>query len=274
MINRMNSTHKIIWGDRPRRQRGHWLLSGALGAKVTMRARFVVIVLFCICVSPLINPCGLFSLSAQAVPDSLGWTTSFEGDKEPSAREYYIRGLFHLQNGDYGEALESLQSAHTRLPEEPAVNHALSDTYVGLGDGVNAEYYAKTAVTLAPENIWYHLSLAGIYKTEGRTEAVLDTYRKAQVHHPDNLTLLEPMADAFEQLGELGRANEVYDQILRKQGGTVALFMKLYWNHRALGEEAEAMEALMAIREMEPDNLVNLRLMASNYMEQGRAEEE
>ncbi|PTM19852.1 MAG: hypothetical protein DA446_06270, partial [Bacteroidetes bacterium] len=193
--------------------------------------------------------------------------------KESSARESYIRGLFHLENQAYNDALEDFQAAHTLLPDEPAFNHALSDAYRGLGDSMNAEYYAKIAVSLAPDNVWYHQALAKIYEDEARPDAVLDTYRNALAIHPNDLHLLEQLAEAYMQFGELLRANETYDQILAKRGGTSQIHMNKYWNFRALGRTDEALAELQSIRAIEPDNLPNLRLMASLYMETGQMDQ-
>ena len=121
----------------------------------------------------------------------MGQDSATPASKESSARESYIRGLFHLENQAYNDALEDFQAAHTLLPDEPAFNHALSDAYRGLGDSMNAEYYAKIAVSLAPDNVWYHQALAKIYEEEARPDAVLDTYRNALAIHPNDLHLLE-----------------------------------------------------------------------------------
>ena len=203
----------------------------------------------------------------------MGQDSATPASKESSARESYIRGLFHLENQAYNDALEDFQAAHTLLPDEPAFNHALSDAYRGLGDSMNAEYYAKIAVSLAPDNVWYHQALAKIYEDEARPDAVLDTYRNALAIHPNDLHLLEQLAEAYMQFGELLRANETYDQILAKRGGTSQIHMNKYWNFRALGRTDKALAELQAIRAIEPDNLPNLRLIASLYMETGQMDQ-
>jgi serine/threonine protein kinase/tetratricopeptide (TPR) repeat protein len=75
-----------------------------------------------------------------------------------SARDYYLAAVMILGKPDYRQALEWLQEARKREPQDAYVHYALGLCHLGLGDPVQAVARFDTSLTLWPEfyGSYYH----------------------------------------------------------------------------------------------------------------------
>ncbi|MFQ6083036.1 MAG: tetratricopeptide repeat protein [Candidatus Aminicenantia bacterium] len=74
---------------------------------------------------------------------------SYLEEEEPeikSFEDYYQYGIYHLNLGNYEQAIELLQTASQKNPKEGKVYYALADTYCLMGDNQSALSYLKKAI--------------------------------------------------------------------------------------------------------------------------------
>ncbi len=192
--------------------------------------------------------------------------SSSAGEKA-KATQAYIEGITHFENEEYEQALDQLTFAHLQLSDEPGVNFALADAYLATGDLTNASYYGKMAVEKEPDNKWYHLKLAEIYKRAGRNEATIEAFKNARKHHPDDLDILFQLADTYVDYGELLKANKIYNQIISRRGSEFEIHLRKFRNFNALQMRDSAMVELQKMREIDPGNLTTLRTISQFYLD-------
>lgn len=205
-------------------------------------------------------------MQAALIP-ALAQETSMQTADEAEAMRSYIDGLMHFGNEEYNEALDDLTFAHMKLSDHAGVSFALSDAYLATGDLTNASYYGKIAVDEEPENKWYHLKLAQIYRQAGRNEATIEAYRTALEYHPDDTDILFQLAEAFVNYGELLEANAVYDRIMKRRGTDFSIHLRKFRNFNALQMRDSALAELQEMREIDPGNLTTLRAISQYYLE-------
>ncbi|MEX2456124.1 MAG: tetratricopeptide repeat protein [Balneolaceae bacterium] len=193
-------------------------------------------------------------------------------DEIERAKKAYIEGIVHFENEEYEQALDYLTAAHLKLHDQAGVNFALADVYLATRDLVNAAYYGESAANLEPENKWYHLKLAEIYTRSGRNEAAVNAYTKALEYHPNDEDILYRLAESHIDFGELGKANEVYNQIINRVGGSFELHLRKFRNFNALQQQDSAMAELQEMRKINPGNLTTLRAISQYYLEIGEEE--
>jgi len=189
------------------------------------------------------------------------------------AKSDYIDGLTAFENQNYEQALELLKSAYVKLPNHPGVNYALSDVYLKINDLTNAEYYGKQAVKLEPQNRWYHLKLADVYRQMGRTNEVLEELNAALKYHPRDTSLLYEAAQAYSDLNQPQEANNIYNKLLYLQGEDISLHLKKLENFNRLGMRDSSVAELQQIRKLDPNNLSTLQVLSNYYMKMGRYKE-
>ncbi len=217
----------------------------------------------------------LFCWSAFALFTSVhlvSGQTSQQPGGETEATRAYIEGVTLFENEEYEEALEVLTFAHMKLPEEPGVNFALADAYLAAGDLTNASYYGKIAVDMDPENKWYHLKLAEIYKEAGRNEATVEAFRRALDYHPEDSDLMFQLAETYVDFGQLLDANAIYDELMKQRGADFSIHLRKFRNFNALQMRDSALVELEEMREIDPGNLTTLRTISQYYLELGEEE--
>lgn len=186
---------------------------------------------------------------------------------EAEALEYYIRGISAFENEDYQQALDYLNIAYLRIPESAGVNYAMADTYLALQDYTNAEYYAQTAVDLEPENIWYHNKLVQIYVESRQNDKALETLNIAREYFPGDSGILFQLAALYAEFHDFENSNEIYDDILRARGSDFEIHRRKYRNYIQADKQEEAIQELMMMRKLEPDNLNTLHTLSQLYLE-------
>ena len=186
---------------------------------------------------------------------------------EAEAMRSYVDGLMHFENEEYQQALDDLMFAHLKLSDHAGVSFALADAYLATGDLTNASYYGKIAAQEEPENKWYHLKLAQIYRQAGRNDATIDAYKTALNFHPDDTDILFQLAESYVSFGELLEANTVYDRIMKRRGADFSIHLRKFRNFNALQMRDSALAELQEMREIDPGNLTTLRAISQYYLE-------
>jgi len=189
------------------------------------------------------------------------------------AQSAYIDGLAAFENENYQKALDLLKTAYTKLPEQPGISYALADTYLQVNDLTNAEYYGKQAAKLAPQNKWYHLKLAEIYRQDGRSDDTIEALKKALKFHPRDTDILYELAQTYTDNNNLHKANELYNRLLHLEGSSISIHLHKLKNFADLDMQDSAIVELQEIRKLDPNNLSTLRVLSKYYLKMDRLQE-
>lgn len=201
-----------------------------------------------------------------------GQDSAMRSAEEADAMRAYVDGVMHFENEEYELALDELTFAHLKLSNHAGVSFALADAYLATGDLTNASYYGKIAAGQDPENKWYHLKLAEIYRRAGRNDATIQAYKTALQHHPNDTDILFQLAESYVNYGELLEANAIYDRIMKRRGADFAIHLRKFRNFNALQMRDSALVELQEMREIDPGNLATLRTISQFYLELNETE--
>ncbi len=185
----------------------------------------------------------------------------------------YIEGLREFENANYERALDLFSEAYVKLPENAGLNYAMADAYRQIGDLANASYYGKQAVQLEPENKWYRLMLAGIYREAGKNEATIEELEKILEYHPEATEVLAELADTYASYGMLLESNQAYSRLLKLTGENINIHLQKLRNFNKLGTRDSVIAELQKIRELDPDNLSTLQTLSNIYLEMEQPDE-
>ncbi|MCC5904787.1 MAG: tetratricopeptide repeat protein [Balneolaceae bacterium] len=185
------------------------------------------------------------------------------------AIEFFVEGINDFENQEYESALDKLTAAHLILSDDAGINYALSDVYLAIGDYSNAAYYGQVAAELEPENKWYHLNLADIYRVSGQNELSVESLKTVLEYHPRDVDVLYTLAELYMDFGELEQSNKILDQILEFRGSSFEVHFRKFQNYNALGKDDKALAELENMREISPGNLSTLHTISQYYLELG-----
>jgi len=211
-----------------------------------------------------------FSAHAQRQGDRSG---DLNEQELINAQTEYIKGLEEFENENYERALDHLSMAYSRLPGHAGVNFALADAYLQLDDLSNAAFYGKKAAELEPENKWYHLKLAEIYRLAGKNEATINELKIALKYHPNSTEVLYKLARVYSDHREFIESNRIYNRLLRLSGPDIGVYLQKLQNFNELGMQDSSIVQLEKIRELDPDNLSTMQMLSNYYLEMDRTGE-
>lgn len=186
-----------------------------------------------------------------------------------SGKAAYINGLEAFENKEFEKARDLLHEAYRNLDQATGVSYSLADTYLALNDLPNAALYGKQAVENEPENKWYRLKLAEIYRSAGRNEATLQELNSLLEYHPNDFDALYMLADTYKDYGQFIKSNQTLDRIIKLIGADPQVLLLKFRNFEALAATDSALVQLEKIRESDPDNLEMLNLLGQYYSRTG-----
>ncbi len=200
----------------------------------------------------------------------LSITAQVQSNLVKEGRQDYIEGIRAFTFDEFDEAERKLVSAYKKLGPEPGVSFALADLYLAKDDLPMAAYYGKEAVSADPENKYFRLKLAEIYKTAGRNEATLEELNKLVELFPNDLESLFTLAATYTNYGDPLRSNQVLDRVLQKTGPNYNAHYQKFLNYQAMALTDSAIVELKAIQEIDPDNLEVNKLLSELYQTTNR----
>ncbi len=218
----------------------------------------------------------LFSVVSSATFAQEWQTDDISGLSEQElieAQTAYIKGLEAFENSDYQLALDLLSTAYLKLSGHAGVNYALADAYLQIGDLSNAAYYGKQATNLEPENKWYRLKLASIYRSAGRNQATIEELKAALTYHPRATDVLYELAQTYASHRKPLQSNRIYRRLLKHTGPDINIHLQIMRNFEGLGMRDSVLTQLQIISELDPDNLSTMQLISNYYLEMGKAGE-
>lgn len=213
---------------------------------------------------------GLIAISAHAqVPPELPEPPrqAEQENDESEGRRLFVLGITEFELENFEEAIELLLQAREKLGGSSGLDFAISDAYLETDDLVNAAYYGKKAVEQAPDNKWYRLKLAEIYRKSGRNQATIDELEAILEYHPADIEVLYNLAQVQTMHGKLLDANRTYDRIIQLSGPDIQVYFQKFRNFRTLGQRDSAIVQLENMLDIEPDNIGALQTLSQFYLE-------
>ena len=128
-----------------------------------------------------------------------------------------------------------------------------------------AEDYAKLAVTVKPENLWYWLLMANIYQQEKKYELLIYALDELIRIHPDKTDYSLNKANALFLLDKPREAMSIYNTVEKTTGLTddlLAAKQRVYLKTGEVDKAAKDLESLIAA---EPDHIKYYLLLGQLY---------
>lgn len=159
---------------------------------------------------------GFFLLFSLFMNSALLAQESVENDTEPSLSEKQLRKfneLFFIAEkeknlGNLKEALEIYEQLYRMTAFNATVCYELGRLYAEEGEQENALFYAERAVELDPENKWFMIMLASIYREFRMPEKEVEVFSSLVRQIPDNPDYRYELAIAYLNAEEPEKAIE------------------------------------------------------------------
>jgi len=180
-----------------------------------------------------------------------------EKDPATKARVFSLMGQAALEMKNVPVALNLLQQAANRQPDDPSHPYTLAKAYLLVPDRQKAAEHLRKAIELAksPDPDWL-LTLGETYRTMGKKDQAAESFSKAIAlleqsceKAPQNWLLWYRLGHACERADNLELAAEAYAESVQRQPENGSLMVKLasvyselHWHEKAQTQLEKAIE--------------------------------
>lgn len=221
--------------------------------------------------------CGLLFVAcgtarkATVTPDE-GVTLSVEEQRR--YEYYYLEAVRLEQQGMFDEAFEMLQHCLSICPDAPSALYKASTYYFYLNRKDMALEALFKAVEGDPDNYWYRQTLASYYQSNQEYEKAIAVLEEMQPLFPKrNGELLSALVGLYSHTQKYDKVVDALERLELLMGKTEAISLEKSRNYLLMGNKERAFGEIEALASEYPENSNYRVILASVYMEHGRAED-
>ena len=207
-----------------------------------------------------------FNLSLSAQSNLRGERLRLFNENFFAAENYKLRGESEKAEALFGE-LYRIDS------DNGTVCYELAQLAIKRQDQNDALFYAERAMELDPDNTWYMLLCAAIYKQAQLSDKQLGIYQKLINHDRENLDYRFELAQALLDAGKTDLALAHIDTIENTLGPLESLIELKKMAHLQANNVDGAAAAIKQLIERDPQELDNYGALGQLYQINGRDEE-
>ncbi|HUU99609.1 MAG TPA: tetratricopeptide repeat protein, partial [Bacteroidales bacterium] len=227
--------------------------------------------IFGILVLILIIVIGLSSCNKGIIPGLNTGKTAKSYD-ESAFNYFYVEAVKQKLMGNAGEALKYLEQAIKLKPSSDAAYYQMAQIVLSNRDLARGKKYAAKAHELQPGNIWYLMTLAGIYYQEAKLDSAIIYYEKAVKQYPEKENLKMNLGNLYSENGNYDKAGRIFSSIDRKYGVNESTTLALARNLMAAKKYSEARVQILELLKQNPEEIRYNGVLAEIYRGEGENE--
>lgn len=181
----------------------------------------------------------------------------------------YVEATRQKLLGNNGEALKYFEQCILLNPQSDASYYQMAQIMLNSGDAEGAKRYIAKAARLQPGNLWYQMTLAGIYYQQKNIDSAIICYEKAVKEFPGKENLQISLANLYTENKKYEKARSILERFDKEYGVNDNTTVSLV---RALLAEKKYREAYTKVKELisqSPDNILYNGLLAEIYSGEG-----
>lgn len=207
----------------------------------------------------------VFSACNRNVVPGLGSSKEGKFFDEATFNYYYADAIRYKLLGNAGEALKNFMMCLKVNPSSDASYYQMAQIVLNKGDVQNGKRYLNEAIRINPGNLWYLMTLAGLYYEEKNIDSAIYCYEKAVSLYPERDNLQLSLGSLYAENSEFPKARNIFAAIDRKLGvnetSTLALAKVLISEKNF----KDAKEKVIELLKQNPDEIECNAILAECY---------
>lgn len=158
---------------------------------------------------------------------------------------------------------------------------AIGNLYAQQGDNVNAERAFRQALQISPDYSTANVRLALMLFDQGKYSDAIPMLEKAFDEAPDNEFISRRLATAYQRSGRMGDAIAKYEGLIESDPTNANAYLNAVGLYRTIAADTDdpalrqemnskALDTIMALREIDPENEYVYLNLAAIYLGQNR----
>lgn len=187
-------------------------------------------------------------------------------------RQWFFSGLREKTIQNYPLAADMFRRVVELDPGNDVALYELAGIHNAQNENDKAERYIKAATTLKPQNEWYWLLLADIYKRTNNLPALVTVFDELIRVNPDNEDVYFDKANALLRQNNATEASAVFDEIEERFGESDDLSSSRQRVLLAQGKPEKAIAELEKQIGQKPGDLRSYLMLGELYMDAGETD--
>jgi len=209
-----------------------------------------ILLFFCGCKSPRIL------VDAQQTSKSRAFITA------------YHEGLRLKLKGDYSKAIERFEFCIKEEPLDDASHFAIAQTYLLLGDLVQAEKHTISAVDLDKDNVFYQVELAYMFRSKGAFYSAGKLFESVIDRRQREIEYYLLAIDSYRKHEDYTSALKVLEKLENFKGNVLECALRRHSIYIEMGKLKEAEKELLRLRKEFPIKPMLLATLVDFYFQQ------
>lgn len=181
-------------------------------------------------------------------------------------------GLKEKLAGNDSKALEKFEEALVVFSDDAASMYEITELLAKQGRIDEGIVLMKKAILVDPNNEWYLIRLAQLYKAAGKPEEYAQVYRNLLKISPENIEYIGELSSALVLTGNYKEAIELYDAIEKQIGVNETLSIQKQSIYYMLEKPEKAGMEIEKLSATFPYESRYLAMLAEHYKKYGPAE--
>lgn len=184
----------------------------------------------------------------------------------------FADGLRERLTGNDAKATENFEAALSVLPDDDGSMYELSDLYARKGRYDEALSMMQKATALKPNNEWYRVRQAQLYKVKGDYKAYGEEFRYLLKLKPDNIDYYGELSSALMALEKYDEALDIFNEIENQIGVNEPLSFQKHNIYLALDKPDKAIKEIEKLSAVFPYETRYLTMLHDLYKKNGQPE--
>lgn len=181
----------------------------------------------------------------------------------------YVEAVRHKLTANAGNALKLFEQCIAINPESDGSYYQMAQILLSNGDIENGKKYLRKAGELQPGNLWYSMTLAGIYHQENKLDSAILWYEKAVAANEGKEELQVALARLYSKNMNYDKARSILNRFDEKYGVNEEITLPLIETLLAEKKYREAHTKMAQLLATDPDNIVFNGYLAEIYRSEG-----
>lgn len=185
------------------------------------------------------------------------------------AQRFYDAALDYFEQGQYGKALEHIQKAIEKSPNNPDFHSTRGIFLHKMNDMPGAAGAYREALKISPSHVFSHYNLGLILMKLGKTMDAIHEWEAVIRFHPQDVDATFNIAVALNHIGRRKDAMTFYERVLSLKNDHVQTHQNLGLLYRDERQYAKAKHHLRKLKELDAtySEVVNAELLKVDEQE-------
>ncbi|MDL2222832.1 tetratricopeptide repeat protein [Bacteroidales bacterium OttesenSCG-928-M11] len=197
----------------------------------------------------------------------ISFTPCIADEETKSFDYYYLEGLRLKLNGQHEEAFESFRTALDIDPSSSAALYEISRYYIAKRNNTMALESLQKAVENNPENLYYKLALAGLYRDFEQLEKAVVLYEEITKIEPERAEIHFYLSDLYLRLNNPDMSIKSLDNLENNIGMNEIVSFQKYQLYRAIDKNDKALKEIEKLSAKFPSEARYLIIIGDHYLE-------